>query len=381
MRHVDKCVLEGDVGLDAPLLIQLQHVLEQRDERSPVELLRYELDALELVGHVDLRHVLQTVEYVLARLLGLGGRLGLVLVGRLQAPKGVRMMADEAVVDGALVQIEEALRLGGRAQHVLGRRALRLAYVAQLVVLGRAGVERPAEEELGHDAAERPHVDRLAERQAEQYLGRSVVARLQVRRLHGLGDVRGGAEVDHLDLERLPGRVDEHDVLGLEVGVYEAELAQLGQGEQHLLHHRSDAAQRQRTEVVLLEVVVQVLLEHLEDETRVTLVLEDLVGAHQIVLVGVLLAQARQDAHLDLALARIARMILEYLDGHDLVGALVPALDHLAEGAAAEELEHLVAVRHRVEDLVQHELVVALVRSIRVVVVVVSGCGGGGRCI
>ena len=54
-------------------------------------------------------------------------------------------------------------------------------------------------------------------------------------------------------------------------------------------------------------------------------------------------------------------MVLEYLDGHDLVGPLVPALDHLAECATAEELQYFVAVGHRVEDLVQDELVVAFV--------------------
>ena len=73
------------------------------------------------------------------------------------------------------------------------------------------------------------------------------------------------------------------------------------------------------------------MLAHLEDETL-------LEGAHQIVLVGVLLTQTRQDADLDLAMARIARMILRYLDGDDFVHSLVPTLDHLAKCAAAEEL-------------------------------------------
>lgn len=34
-------------------------------------------------------------------------------------------------------------------------------------------------------------------------------------------------------------------------------------------------------------------------------------------------------------------MVLQDLDGDDVVGAALPALDHLAECAAAEELEHL----------------------------------------
>ena len=160
-------------------------------------------------------------------------------------------------------------------------------------------------------------------------------------------------------LVRLPNGIDQHDVLGLQVRMNKAELLQLAQREQHLLHHGPNALERQRRELVLLEKVVQVLLQHLEHETRVVLVLEDLVGAHQIVLVRVLLAEPRQDADLDLALPRIRRMILQDLDGDYLVGPLVPALDHLSERATAQELQHLVAVRHRIKDLVQDQLVVA----------------------
>lgn len=34
-------------------------------------------------------------------------------------------------------------------------------------------------------------------------------------------------------------------------------------------------------------------------------------------------------------------MVLQDLNGHDLTGALFPALDHLAKGTATEELEYL----------------------------------------
>lgn len=68
-------------------------------------------------------------------------------------------------------------------------------------------------------------------------------------------------------------------------------------------------------------------------------------------------------AYLNLALARVRRVVLEDLDGHDLVGALLPALDDLSEGAASEELEHLVLIAQRAEDLVLHQLVVAVGRG------------------
>ena len=52
-----------------------------------------------------------------------------------------------------------------------------------------------------------------------------------------------------------------------------------------------------------------------------------------------------------MALPCIARVVLEDLDGHDVVGALLPALDDLAEGAPAQELEDLVGMVEGVEDL------------------------------
>lgn len=109
----------------------------------------------------------------------------------------------------------------------------------------------------------------------------------------------------------------------------------------YLMQNRPDELQRQRREFVLFEKIVQVLLEHLEHQTRVVLVLEALEGAHKIEFVRILLAETRQDGDLDLALARVRRMVLQDLDGNDVVGAALPAFDHLTEGAATEELEDL----------------------------------------
>ena len=54
-------------------------------------------------------------------------------------------------------------------------------------------------------------------------------------------------------------------------------------------------------------------------------------------------------------------MVLQDLDGHDLVGPLLPALGHLTEGAPAEELQHLVLiVEGGVEDLMLDQLVVTI---------------------
>ena len=52
-----------------------------------------------------------------------------------------------------------------------------------------------------------------------------------------------------------------------------------------------DVLQRERLELVLLEEVIQVLLQHLEHKTRVVLVGEALVGANKVVFVRIFLAE------------------------------------------------------------------------------------------
>jgi hypothetical protein len=76
------------------------------------------------------------------------------------------------------------------------------------------------------------------------------------------------------------------------------QLLQFEQCGQHLLHNRPDAGEGQRRELVLLEEVVEVLLQHLEHQTGVALVLEALVGPHEVELLRVLVAQLGEDGNL-----------------------------------------------------------------------------------
>lgn len=73
---------------------------------------------------------------------------------------------------------------------------------------------------------------------------------------------------------------------------------QLHQSRGHLLQDGPDALEQQRAELAVLQEVVKVLLQHLEHKARVVLVLETLVRADEVELVGVLRAQSAQDAHL-----------------------------------------------------------------------------------
>lgn len=109
----------------------------------------------------------------------------------------------------------------------------------------------------------------------------------------------------------------------------------------YLLQYRPDVLERQGREFVLLEEVVQILLQHLEHQAGVVLVLEALERPHEVELVRTLLAEPAEDRHLDLALPRVRRMVLQDLDRDDVAGALLPAFHHLPERTAAKELEHL----------------------------------------
>lgn len=62
------------------------------------------------------------------------------------------------------------------------------------------------------------------------------------------------------------------------------------QSSEHLLQYGPDVLERQRTELVLLEEVVQVLLQHLKHQACVILVLEALVRTHKVELVCIFLA-------------------------------------------------------------------------------------------
>lgn len=106
---------------------------------------------------------------------------------------------------------------------------------------------------------------------------RPVISGLQVGGANRFGDVAGGAKVDDLHPVRLPQRVHQHDVLGLQVGVDQAQALQLHQSSGHLLQDGPDALEHQRAELAVLQEVVEVLLQHLEHQARVVLVLETLI--------------------------------------------------------------------------------------------------------
>ena len=199
-----------------------------------------------------------------------------------------------------------------------------------------------------------------------------------------LAELTRASEVDYFDGAAL--RVAQEDVLGLEVAVYDAELVgyEEHEGGAELLGELARQVERDALEVGVAQQVVQVVGEELEDETQVVAVHEvalelDNVGA-QLVLV---LIHELQEAHLDLRLLQERPLVLDDLDGDELVRLAVVGLDHLAERALADERVDVVAVEERLAALhyvVEVLVVVAVVEQAALLLVGRAAHGGGGRC-
>ena len=117
---------------------------------------------------------------------------------------------------GFAERVEKELLARRLLDQVLVRRAEDLHDAGQLLLLVLAGEDGVARQELGEDAAQRPHVDGQAVRHAEDDFGRAVEARLDVR-VHLLVLEAGGAKVDDFDFR--VRRVGEQDVFRFEVAV------------------------------------------------------------------------------------------------------------------------------------------------------------------
>ena len=144
----------------------------------------------------------------------------------------------------------------------------------------------------------------------------------------------------------------------------QSQLLQFQQDSQHLVGDGPDILERERLELVLLKEVVEVLLKHLEHETGVVLVREALVGSHKVELISIFLAESGKNGDFNLPLSGVTWVVLEDLDGHNLVSPLLPALGHLAESPSAKKLQDLIlVVEGGVEDFVLHQLVISIAVS------------------
>lgn len=124
--------------------------------------------------------------------------------------------------------------------------------------------------------------------------------------------------------------------------------------------------------IVVLEALIKVDAEQLEDETEVAA--KDKVGVELYDVTRVFWAvcsmQHVENVDLDPCLIEVCGLVFYDLDGDDLGGALVGALDDLAKGAGSEKVEDGVVIAAVVEQgVVDVEDVVVMV----IVVIVVVG--------
>lgn len=109
----------------------------------------------------------------------------------------------------------------------------------------------------------------------------------------------------------------------------------------YLLQYWSDVFQRQRRKLVLLQEIVQILFQHFKHQTCVVLVLKALKCSNKVELVGILLAEARQDRNFNLSLSGVGWMVLKNFYGDNITGAFLPALHYLSKGSPTEKFKNL----------------------------------------
>ena len=124
--------------------------------------------------------------------------------------------------DRPVVLVEENLAARGTGQHRARRHAFDLHHESHVIFLVLAREKRLANVEFVEDAAEGPHVDSAGVGDAEDDLGRTIEARLDVR-VDLLVFETARAEIDNLDSRLV--NLSEQDVLGLQVTMHDVMLA------------------------------------------------------------------------------------------------------------------------------------------------------------
>jgi hypothetical protein len=268
-------------------------------------------------------------------LLLLGGASILTLCGGLLAPK------------------ELACVLGG-LEHMGGWNAQYFYDAAHLIEFGVTWEDGQAEEKLGADAPQAPHVDSGSVRKPEEHLGRTVEARLDVRVDRVMLET-GRTEVDEFYLRMLRSGAQQH-VLGFKVAMDDEGLPETLHCPEQLFREDANQCRRDSAELILLQYVVQIHAQKLEGDAKVLPVDEEVEHPNDAILVVSVehLVQHLQDSHLDESLVEVRWLVFDDFQRHRLgaVGGL--ALENLPKRAMTEALHDLVGVPVWVPDLVGH---------------------------
>mmetsp|Transcript_8943 Transcript_8943/g.18636 ORF Transcript_8943/g.18636 Transcript_8943/m.18636 type:complete len:366 (-) Transcript_8943:16-1113(-) len=260
--------------------------------------------------------------------------------------------------------LDERLHHSRVAQHPPRQRPQQALHQREVLHLVVGGEENGARPELCEDAPHTPQVDRVRPRKLERHLRRPVLPRADNRRVM-LMLPRGAAEVDEDDVEpRRRGapvrrRLDQQDVLGLEVRVRQPDLVKVGKCNEAVVRNRGDLAEaevRARLPVrhpvaaqaldvapYVAQTMVQRRPHRLEHKAEVPAMIE---AAQQLrdgeVGRGEGLLHRQDDLRLDVRRVRVLLDGAHHLDRHSTPCLCVQHLDHSAKRALPKLALHAV---------------------------------------
>lgn len=326
------------------------------------------------LARVEHEHPAQQVEsqradWIVAASLAAVGQPGRPVLGRAVLRQRGDVLAGARGVDaGELGRGVAAVAAGpGRANQIEDQQ--------QLVAVVAAGEQRPAREQLGEDAAARPHVHRLRVlRGGQHHLGRTVPSRGDVLGhgpaaavaavlsgvrtrpgVHVLGNP-GKTEVAYL---QVAVRVDQQ-VGGLQVAVDHVGSVDHLQPAQRLVDEVLDVVVRQ---VLCLDHTVQVRLHQLLDNVHLVEVVKRVRSLDVEDRDDVLVLEVLQDLDLPQRPQRKQRLRkgLDLLDGNDLARRLVHRGTHNPISALSQQRLQLEITRYIEHNLLAHVYVYLLV--------------------
>lgn len=217
-------------------------------------------------------------------------------------------------------------KLGNAGPRAFGRRPHDAEYPGELILVGRAGEQRPAGVHLSHDAARRPNVDaRIVGPAAEENVRRAIPQGDDLVGKGVDGDTKSAGQSEVAELE-LPFTVDQK-VLGLEITVEDAVLVAEVDAPQQLVHEGLGLIGLQGAPVaVCVHVLLKVAVEELEDEHELVLCVDHVVEGDDVFVLELFHQGDLADGRGWSALFRVE---VYFLEGNELARLSISAFEDL----------------------------------------------------
>lgn len=250
-------------------------------------------------------------------------------------------------------RVEEQLPPCALFDQMLLGRPKDLHYARKLLLLILAGEDRIPRVQLGQDTPQTPYINRHAVRHAQDHLRRSIETALDIG-VDFLVLKAARPKVDCSDFGC--HRVDEEDVLRLQITVDDLLRVEEDQCTEHLLGEPTDQFQGEPLEVVRLDKFVQVHPEQFRRDTEMAPKVEALCEVdHAVATVGIPLFQLLQKIDLDQGLLMESLLVPDDLHRYQRAGLVIDAPHNLAEAPLAQDVDDLISIR---EVISNHNVVV-----------------------